>query len=160
MLKIINAETKEEISLIRELFLEYAKSLHFDLCFQSFDEELANLPGAYAPPSGVLFIAYWNNEAAGCIALRKLENKICEMKRLYVKKNFRGKNIGKVLTDELIAKAVQLGYEKMRLDTVPSMQTAQKLYRELGFYEIPPYRENPVEGAICMELDLKREITA
>ncbi len=157
MLKIKKAETKEEIEIIRELFLEYARSLNFDLCFQNFNEELANLPGGYSPPDGILLIGYWNNKPAGCVALRKLEENICEMKRLYVKSIFRGKNIGRALTEELVAGAIKLGYKKMRLDTVPSMPTAQKLYRSLGFYDIKPYRKNPVEGAICMELNLKKK---
>lgn len=160
MLKIKKAETKEDINIIRELFLEYARSLDFDLCFQNFNQELKNLPGEYSSPDGLLFIAYWDGEPAGCIALRKLEENICEMKRLYVKNIFRGKNIGKALTKELITEAIKLGYKKMRLDTVPSMKTAQKLYKSLGFYDIKPYRENPVEGAICMELVLKKEIVS
>ena len=155
MLKIKKAETIEEIEIIRKLFLEYARSLDFDLCFQNFNEELASLPGEYSSPDGILFLAYWNDEPVGCIALRKLEKNICEMKRLYVKNFQRGKNIGGALTQELITEAIKIGYEKMRLDTVPSMQTAQKLYRLLGFYNIEPYRANPVEGAICMELNLK-----
>jgi len=156
MLKIKNAVSENDIEIIRALFLEYARSLNFDLCFQNFSEELKNLPGEYAPPNGYLLIAYWNESPVGCVALRKIEKGVCEMKRLYVQKEFRGKNIGKVLVEELIKEAVRIGYTKMRLDTVPSMLTAQKLYASMGFYQIKPYRENPVEGAIYMELELNK----
>ncbi len=153
-MNIIRAETKQQIEKIKELFLEYAKSLDFELCFQNFDKELADLPGFYSPPEGRLFLAELNGEIAGCIALRKLEEGICEMKRLCVKPQFRGHNIGKLLVEKLIEEAKIIGYKKMRLDTVPSMQTAQKLYKSIGFKEISPYRLNPVHGAVYMELKL------
>jgi putative acetyltransferase len=152
--KIIQATEKSQIKTIKELFLEYAKSLNFKLCFQDFDNELAELPGSYAPPDGRLFIALLDNKTAGCIALRKFKDGVCEMKRLYVKPQFRGKNIGKKLVELLIGEARKLGYKKMVLDTVPSMQTAQKLYKSLGFKEIQPYRINPVKGAVFMEFVL------
>ncbi len=153
-MNIIQAQTPQEIAEVRELFLEYAKSLDFELCFQNFDEELEGLPGSYSPPEGRLFLAERSGAIAGCIALRKLDEHICEMKRLYVKPRFRGNNLGKVLVEKLINEARKIGYQKMRLDTVPSMQTAQKLYKSMGFYEIRPYRENPVPGAVFMELEL------
>lgn len=155
MLHIKKAETEKEIEIIRLLFLEYAQSLNFDLCFQNFSEELAGLPGEYSSPDGTLLISSWNDVPVGCVALRKIENKICEMKRLYVQQNYRGKNIGKALTERLILEAREMGYCKMRLDTVPSMQTAQRLYMSLGFYQIESYCENPIEGAIYMEIVLK-----
>jgi ribosomal protein S18 acetylase RimI-like enzyme len=151
---IIQAGTVEQIINTRELFIEYAKSLNFELCFQDFDKEIAELPGAYSPPEGRLFLAEFEGEIAGCIALRKLEKEICEMKRLYVKPRFRGHNIGKNLVEKLISEAKKIGYKKMRLDTVPAMQTAQKLYKSIGFKEIEPYRLNHVPGAVYMELEL------
>ena len=154
MIEIIHVETKDQVSIVRELFLEYAKSLGFSLCFQDFDKELARLPGEYAPPDGRLFIALDDTDAIGCIALRKLDEGICEMKRLYVKPSCRGKGLGKLLVQTVIDEAVKIGYKKMRLDTVPKMKEAIDLYRKIGFKEIKPYRENPIEGALYMEMEL------
>jgi len=152
-LKIIQAHTPEQVDAVRELFLEYAQSLNFSLCFQSFDQELASLPGDYAPPSGRLLLAEFSGGRAGCVALHRLEDGICEMKRLYVRPEFRGHKIGRRLAEAVIAEARAAGYERMRLDTVaPVMREAVQLYRELGFYEIPPYRPNPMEGTLYMEL--------
>ena len=153
-MNIIQAETKQQVEKTKELFIEYGKSLDFELCFQDFDIELAELPGFYSPPDGRLFLAEIDGEIAGCIALRKLEEDVCEMKRLYVKPRFRGNNIGRILVEKLIDEAKIIGYKKMRLDTVPAMQIAQKLYKSIGFYEIKPYRQNPVPGAVYMELEL------
>ena len=152
--KIIQATEKNQISSVKELFLEYAESLNFKLCFQDFDKELESLPGDYSPPDGRLYIALYENKPVGCIALRKFMDSVCEMKRLYVRPQFRGNNIGKKLVELLIEDARKIGYKKMVLDTVPSMQTAQKLYRSFGFCEIKPYRINPVKGAKYMELKL------
>src|SRR3954466_8961728 len=119
------AESPEQIAQTRELFLEYANSLGFSLCFQNFDQELAALPGDYAPPNGRLLLATSNGDPAGCVALHKLESDICEMKRLYVRPRYRGKGLGRQLADKVIAEARQLGYKKLRLDTVePVMKTA------------------------------------
>jgi ribosomal protein S18 acetylase RimI-like enzyme len=149
------AESPEGIAHIRELFLEYAQSLGFSLCFQSFDQELADLPGDYAPPKGRLLLATSNGQPAGCVALHKLTPDICEMKRLYVRPQFRGKGLGRELAEKIITEARQLGYKKLRLDTVePVMKTAVTMYRQLGFREIPPYRPNPIDGALYMELEL------
>jgi putative acetyltransferase len=149
------AESPEQIDIIRELFLEYAQSLDFSLCFQSFDQELACLPGDYAPPEGRLVLATNNGQPAGCVALHKLAPEICEMKRLYVRPQFRGRGLGRELAEKVIVEARQFGYKKLRLDTVESvMKTAVALYRRLGFSEIPPYRQNPIEGALYMELQL------
>jgi ribosomal protein S18 acetylase RimI-like enzyme len=153
-MNIIQADTILRIKTAKELFIEYANSLNFELCFQDFDKELAGLPGFYAPPEGRLLLAELNSKVAGCIALRKLEEDICEMKRLYVKPDFRGNNIGKFLVEKLINEAKFIGYKKMRLDTVPAMQTALILYKSKGFYEIKPYRLNPVPGAVYLELEL------
>jgi ribosomal protein S18 acetylase RimI-like enzyme len=154
-LKIVQAETREQIEAVRDLFLEYAKSLNFSLCFQSFDQELASLPGDYAPPSGRLLLADFDGQHAGCVALHQLADGICEMKRLYVRPQFRGHNIGRRLAEVVIAEGRTAGYERMRLDTVaPVMQRAVQLYRELGFYEISAYRPNPQQGTLYMELVL------
>lgn len=152
---IFQAGTPEEIAAVRELFLEYAQSLGFSLCFQSFDQELASLPGEYAPPSGRLLLATEDGKLAGCVALHALGPGICEMKRLYVRPEFRGRRLGQRLVNDLIAEARGIGYQRMRLDTVePRMRAAVALYRELGFREIAPYRENPMAGTLYMELEI------
>jgi len=154
-LRIAQAETPPQIGQARELFLEYAQSLGFSLCFQNFDKELAKLPGDYAPPGGRLLLAEFEGELAGCVALHKFEPGICEMKRLYLRPKFRGKRLGRALTEIIIAEARKLGYQRMRLDTVePVMQDAVAMYRRLGFREIAPYRDNPMPGTLYMELDL------
>lgn len=155
MLEIINAEIEEQIGIARELFLEYADSLGFSLCFQNFEQELAGLPGRYAAPAGRLLLALDDGQAAGCGALQPINGQVCEMKRLYVRPAFRGRGIGRTLAQALIAEARELGYAFMRLDTIPSkMQEAVVLYERLGFQEIAPYRENPFPEALYMELDL------
>lgn len=149
------AASTAQIAQVRELFLDYAKSLGFSLCFQNFDQELAALPGHYAPPKGRLLLAEYDGQLAGCAALRELEAGICEMKRLYLRPALRGKGLGRAIAERLIAEARKIGYTRMRLDTVePVMQDAVAMYRRLGFREIPPYRENPIAGALYMELDL------
>ena len=154
MTRIIHAQTAEHYKSIRTLFLQYADSLGFDLDFQNFDQELDTLPGDYAAPDGCLIMAEDNGKWAGCVALRRLENHICEMKRLYVKQDFRGRGIGKVLAQAVLNEARSRGYAKMRLDTVESMHAARALYASLGFYPIEPYRYNPIDGASYMELKL------
>jgi putative acetyltransferase len=152
---ITQAQTAAQIAQARELFLEYANSLNFNLCFQSFDKELAGLPEDYAPPGGRLLLAEYDGEPAGCVALHKLEAGICEMKRLYLCPRFRGKGLGGMLAQRVIAEARAIGYERMRLDTVePVMKDAVAMYRRLGFKEIAPYHANPIAGAIYMELQL------
>jgi len=154
-IQLIQAALPEQIEQARGLFLEYAASVGFSLCFQGFDEEVKNLPGAYAPPSGRLLLARDAGHAAGCIALRRLDDRICEMKRLYVRPADRGKSLGRLLVDRVIAEARQIGYQRMRLDTIESsMQDAIALYRRRGFQEIPAYRENPIPGALYLELVL------
>ena len=149
------AESPEEISEARELFLEYAKSLNFSLCFQSFDKELAELPGDYAPPDGRLLLLRHDGRLAGCVALHKLDAEICEMKRLYLRSEFRGKGLGLALARAIIDEARKIGYRYMRLDTVePVMKDAVAMYRQMGFKEITPYRPNPIAGAMYMELEL------
>jgi putative acetyltransferase len=148
-------ESAAQIEQARELFLEYAESLGFSLCFQSFDQELATLPGDYAPPSGRLLVAEYRSGLAGCVALHRINPGICEMKRLYLRPQYRGKGLGRLLAETVIAEARAAGYGKMRLDTVePVMPNAVAMYRRLGFKEIEPYRPNPIAGALYMQLEL------
>ena len=154
---IIEVEGPAGLTLVRRLFEEYAASLDTDLAFQGFAEELAGLPGAYARPSGGLLLAMDGDEAAGCAAFRLLEPGICEMKRLYVRPAARGARWGRRLAERVVADARRAGYDRMRLDTLPSMRAAVRLYAELGFQEIAPYRHNPVAGTKFLELVLRPE---
>lgn len=154
-LTITQAESRLQLAQIREVFLEYAASLNFSLCFQAFDKELASLPGDYARPNGRLLFGSYRNELAGCVALHKLSSGICEMKRLYVRPQLRGNGFGRALAESAIKEARSAGYQRMRLDTVePLMKDAVSLYRFLGFSEIAPYCSNPIAGALYMELQL------
>jgi putative acetyltransferase len=152
---LTQAESAAQIAQARELFLEYAESLGFSLCFQNFEQELAGLPGGYAPPDGRLLLAECEGQVAACVALHKLEQGVCEMKRLYLRPPFRGKGLGRALAERIIAEARQIGYHHMRLDTVePVMKDAVAMYRKLGFKEIAAYCPNPMAGAMYMELEL------
>lgn len=155
ILKIVTVESSRQIETIRELFLEYAKSLNFDLCFQGFDKELESLPGKYAAPDGRLLLALYEEKISGCVGLWKVNDQVCEMKRLWVRPKFRGKKIGRQLAEFVIEQARIIGYSKMKLDTIDTMTEAIKLYVSLGFQSTSAYRYNPVEGAEYMELDLK-----
>jgi GNAT superfamily N-acetyltransferase len=157
MIELGRADTPEKIEKVREIFLSYARSLDFDLSFQGFEKELAGLPGDYAPPSGRLLLAAEGDETAGCVALRKIGEGLCEMKRLFVSPEYRGKGVGRRLGEAIIREARELGYKRMRLDTVPAMQPAIELYRSFGFEEISPYCHNPVSGAFFFELRLEQE---
>jgi putative acetyltransferase len=154
MTNILQADFQKQLSQIRKILGEYATSLGFDLHFQEFEREVAQLPGEYAPPGGRLLLAVEGDKIAGCVALRKLDQSTCEMKRLYVRPEFRGRSLGRDLAEAIIQEAREIGYQRMRLDTVPFMRSAIALYRSLGFREIEPYRYNPIEGAKFMELDL------
>ena len=151
---ILVAHAEPDLSEVRHLFSEYIEALPFELTFQDYERELVDFPAEYSPPAGRLLLARHGNEAAGCVGLRKLEPAICEMKRLYVRPSFRGLGLGKALAVAIIEAAREIGYQRMRLDTVPAMTEAIALYRSLGFRDIPPYRFNPIDGATYMELDL------
>jgi putative acetyltransferase len=155
MTEITLAKSAKQIEEARSLFREYEAWLGMSLCFQSFEEEVAGLPGKYAPPIGRLYLAYVDGEPAGCIALRKLEPGVCEMKRLYLRESARGLGLGVRLIEQVIADAQEIGYAKMRLDTYPpKMGKAVSLYEAHGFYEIPPYYDNPHAGVLYMEKTL------
>lgn len=147
----------EMIEVIRKLFLEYARSLEIDLDFQDFKTELSTLPGKYQPPDGALILALVEGKEAGCIALRKISKDICEMKRLYIREEYRGLGLGKKLVGMIIDEAVNKNYQYMRLDTLPTMKSAQSLYLSFGFYDIEPYVYNPIQGARFMELKLRED---
>jgi ribosomal protein S18 acetylase RimI-like enzyme len=150
---IVPAIAPEQIAAARQLFKEYEASLGIELTFQGFQQEVADLPGAYAPPAGRLFLAT-GAEPAGCVALRSLGAGICEMKRLYVRPTARGARLGRRLAETVIREARAIGYARMRLDTLPSMKEAFALYQTLGFHEIAPYYATPIVGTRFMELGL------
>ena len=152
MIEIRQAESEGDIQEARSIFREYEQWLGMSLCFQSFEEELATLPGKYAPPHGRLYLARIDGEIAGCIALRKLEDGVCEMKRLYLRESVRGRGVGLALIEKLIEDAKAIGYRRMRLDThPPKMGKAVRIYEAHGFFEIPPYYDNPHEDVLFME---------
>jgi ribosomal protein S18 acetylase RimI-like enzyme len=154
MMELVQAETPEQIEEVRRLLREYEASLGVSLCFQGFERELAKLPGEYAPPGGRLLLALEAGQAVGCVALRRLDDETCEMKRLYLRPGSRGRGAGRLLALAIIDEARKLGCNKMRLDTLPSMREAIALYESLGFKRIEPYYCNPVPGAVFMELKL------
>jgi putative acetyltransferase len=152
---LVGARTPEDLAQVRRLFRAYADWLGVDLCFQGFERELAELPGAYAPPAGRLLIARVGLDVVGCVGLRPLESGVCEMKRLWVEPGFGGQGIGRALAESIVAAAREIGYGRMRLDTIPArMPAAQHLYACLGFREIPPYYHNPLDGVVMLELEL------
>jgi GNAT superfamily N-acetyltransferase len=155
MLSIRPAGGASDIAVARKLFEEYAAWIAIDLSFQNFEEELKGLPGEYAPPGGALFLAWVNAKPAGGVAVRRIDDGDCEMKRLYVRDSFRGLSAGERLAREAIEWARAAGYRRMLLDTLPSMRSAHRLYERLGFLEVPAYRFNPVEGARFMALALR-----
>jgi ribosomal protein S18 acetylase RimI-like enzyme len=154
-LRIIVATIAEHINSARELFREYQAGLDTDLAFQNFAEELASLPGYYAPPRGRILLGLVDDEVAGCVALRPQTGDACEMKRLYVRPAHRRSGLGQVLCEALIAEARSAGYARMLLDTLPSMARAQALYERLGFKDTEPYIFNPIPGTRFLVLDLR-----
>ena len=154
-MRIVDGHGEERLPAVRRLFEEYAASLEVDLAFQDFERELRQLPGDYAPPSGRLLLALDGDEPAGCVALRRYEPGVCEMKRLYVRPAYRASGLGRRLVEEIVTVARDGGYERMRLDTLPSMVAARRLYRSIGFREIEAYRFNPVHGTTYFELSLR-----
>ena len=153
--ELVEARTAADLDEARRLFQAYADWLAVDLCFQGFEQEVAGLPGCYAPPAGRLLLARVAGEAAGCVGLRPLAPGICEMKRLWVEPGYGGRGLGRALAEASIAAARAIGYRQMRLDTLPErMPAAQHLYRSLGFVEIPPYYHNPLPGVVMLELQL------
>jgi len=144
----------DEIKSIKTLFAEYTQMLGVNLDFQNYEKELEQLPGKYALPDGRLYIAYAENKAAGCIALRRIDDAICEMKRLYVRPEFRGQKIGQMLAGQIIEDAAKLKYDFMVLDSLATLKSAVTLYKKLGFYEIEPYYQNPLDNVIYMRLAL------
>ncbi len=154
-LRTLAAEDAEALGHVRQFFRNYAAWLGVDLCFQGFDEEMASLPGPYAPPGGRLLYAENDGRPAGCVGVRALSDGLCEMKRFYVVPEQRGFGIGRDLAVAAIKAARELGYRKILLDTLPAMRMAVKLYRELGFREVPAYYQTPLEGTMFLALDLE-----
>jgi putative acetyltransferase len=155
---LVEPDSTALLDAARELFAEYAGALGVDLCFQNFDAELAGLPGDYAAPGGALLLAYVDGQLAGCGALRALPDadyaNACEMKRLYVRRAFRGFGLGRLLAQALMQRAAEAGYSALLLDTLDDMEAARDLYDSLGFVEIPPYYYNPIPGAHYLMADL------
>ena len=153
-MKIIEATSLAQINIAADLFREYQQFLNVDLCFQGFEDELTNLPGKYAVPSGAILLANLEDEIVGCVAVRLLKDKTCEMKRLYVRPQAQGHSLGRLLAEAIIKKAKQLGYKKMQLDTLQRLDRAIGLYVKLGFREVQPYYSNPLDEVVYWELEL------
>lgn len=154
-IEICPVDSTNDIEIVREIFREYEAAIGVSLCFQSFEKELAELPGAYAPPKGRLYLLRIDGEVEGCIALRPCGEQDCEMKRLYVRPARRKGGVGRLLAERVIADARSIGYRRMLLDTLDSMQSAQRLYESLGFVDAEPYTHNPHSGVRYMQLDLR-----
>jgi len=153
-MQLVAGHAPESLPIVRELFVEYASATGLNFCFQNFDQELVELPGKYAPPSGRLLLAMNDGQSAGCVALRKLEENVCEMKRLYVRPAFRGQRVGHQLAEAVIAAAREIGYARMRLDTLASMKAAITLYESFGFKRTAAYYHNPIPDVVYLELAL------
>jgi len=156
MVEIVRASVREQYEAAGKLFFEYANSINVSICFENLDKEVAELPGAYAEPSGRLLLAYCEGRLAGCGALKRADDRVCEMKRLFVRSEFRGRGIGKKLARALAEEATSAGYTDIRLDTLPTMTEAIALYRSIGFELTAPYRKLPVAGALFMQASLAR----
>ncbi len=155
-IQTVQATTKEDFELAKKLMKAYATDIGVDLTFQDFESELEQVSTLYANPEGAFIIAYHNGNPVGCFGIRKIDSEICELKRMYLSKDVRGLGLGEKLLKEAIRMAVILKYDRMRLDTLPSMNSAIHLYQKLGFKEIQPYRFNPIAGSKFMELKLPR----
>ena len=159
-MKILQAQTADDIETVRALFREYERFLKVDLCFQGFAEELATLPGRYALPQGRLLLAWAGEQAAGCVALRPLENGVCEMKRLFVRPAYRGRGLGLMLAQRIIHEAIAVGYTVMRLDTLDTLERAMRIYENLGFQRCAPYYANPLPGVVYWQRALSKPAPA
>lgn len=157
-IRIETVDREPQLQAVRELFLEYQDDIGVDLCFQGFADELAHLPGDYRAPYGVLLLAYIDGQPAGCCAFRPLPDSdhtnACEMKRLYVRRAYRGFGLGRLLVDDTLLHAKQSGYDSMLLDTLRDMEAARALYAEVGFEEVAPYYHNPLPGAHYLKVVL------
>lgn len=152
--RLEDAVGPEALDVVRELFAEYERAIGIDLCFQGFADELATLPGRYAPPQGRLYLARTADAVAGCVALRPLGDGVCEMKRLYVREAFRGTGVGRALARRVLEDARAIGYRRMVLDTLAGMTAARGLYASLGFRETDPYTPNPYADVRYLGIDL------
>ncbi|UCD62597.1 MAG: GNAT family N-acetyltransferase [Candidatus Zixiibacteriota bacterium] len=153
MIDFKQAESKAQITTVRSLFLEYAKWLNYRTCFEGFQAEVDGLPGDYGPPDGCLLLAYYEDKPAGCVAVRKVSDGVCEMRRLWVREKFRGKNVGWNLAEEIIKQAAKMGYKKMILETIPLMERAISIYQILGFKQTAVNKSGD-DDVIHMELNL------
>lgn len=151
---IREVDSEALLECTKEIFLEYQESIDTDLCFQKFEEELTSLPGKYSYPSGRLYLAFSGEAVVGCVALRPIKDEKCEMKRLYIKPEYRGQGFGRILAEKIISDAKEIGYKQVFLDTLDTMKSAIKLYHSLGFKNTQSYCYNPLGGAIFMSLDL------
>jgi putative acetyltransferase len=152
------SKSEKDFDEAKQLFIEYKNTLNFDLCFQKFDEEISDLPAQYSEPTGCIILCIENDNPIGCVGLRKFKEGVCEMKRLYLRPEARGKGIGRVLANKIVDKAKELGYKKMQLDTIETMKEAIALYKSMGFKEIKPYRYNPLDKVIYMELEFEQKL--
>lgn len=159
-MKIIQAQTADEMETVRALFREYERFLKVDLCFRGFAEELATLPGRYAPPQGRLLLAQESERVAGCVALRPLDDGVCEMKRLFVRPDSRGQGLGRMLAQRIIHEAITVGYTMMRLDTLDTLERAMRIYETLGFQRCASYYANPLPGVVYWERALSNRASA
>ncbi len=156
MIQFQEAKSPEDFQLAVELFKEYADQIDTDLSFQKFEEEMENIEHQYSKPWGVLYLILQKEKPVGCFAIRKFESTICELKRMYLREKVRGSGMGKTMLLHAIESAKSMQYQKMRLDTLPTMKPAIELYQKVGFYEIDPYRFNPIAGSKFFEIDLEK----